>query len=550
MNAQDPLTEAYQDFLDGSYDCVDRIVLNAYFPMASGGGFRTWWRRLYDGDETLDNTHLMRFSGRFSRRVHAWAHKQQIPVIHCERGQRKHLIAQELIPEAPNARGVFCILVGRAPAPLRDVRISSNGQPHISIKKPYPYVNHYSFHIMDPEWGHIVIRFCPHPPFPAQIIINGHEYVARQAEKQGISFVKESNCFTHFSDAAGLASVADAMSAPGAVGRLTKLCARWIYSACLCFALTNEEQRRSGFRYAFSVYQCEYSRNLLFTRGRHMEQVFDGVIDRTRAPLCIKTLKTVFGYKNRPYKHGKKSKQPRFENVIERPVWDLTVFKVHFKRLTAKIYSKGERVLRIECIAHNVKDLRCGCIIERFGAIIAALREMLERFMRVLRHVDASFIHNDLLQELPRPVFLNNARVAGIDINHPRMRAVMSALVSLAPASKGILASDLAKKVNEILAVQSQVYRASQAAYDLKKLRAKGLVHKQPHSRTYTIPDEALRNIVALHVLREKIIEPLLANAGRKRMGPKPENYSLLDKQYETLQTNMQQLFETLGIAA
>ena len=36
-----------RDLLTGSYDCVDRIVLNAYFPMGhSPGGFRIWWRRL------------------------------------------------------------------------------------------------------------------------------------------------------------------------------------------------------------------------------------------------------------------------------------------------------------------------------------------------------------------------------------------------------------------------------------------------------------------------------------------------------------------------
>ena len=35
-----------RDLLTGSYDCVDRIVLNAYYPMGhSPGGFRTWWRR-------------------------------------------------------------------------------------------------------------------------------------------------------------------------------------------------------------------------------------------------------------------------------------------------------------------------------------------------------------------------------------------------------------------------------------------------------------------------------------------------------------------------
>jgi hypothetical protein len=42
----------YGDLLTGSYDCVDRIVLNAYFSMGyHPGGFRVWWRRLHDGGE-------------------------------------------------------------------------------------------------------------------------------------------------------------------------------------------------------------------------------------------------------------------------------------------------------------------------------------------------------------------------------------------------------------------------------------------------------------------------------------------------------------------
>ena len=43
----DGLSTLYQDLLGGSYDCVDRIVLNAYFRMAHDpGGFRVWWRAL------------------------------------------------------------------------------------------------------------------------------------------------------------------------------------------------------------------------------------------------------------------------------------------------------------------------------------------------------------------------------------------------------------------------------------------------------------------------------------------------------------------------
>ena len=43
----DRLSTLCQDLLRGRYDCVDRIVLNAYFHMGHDpGGFRVWWRTL------------------------------------------------------------------------------------------------------------------------------------------------------------------------------------------------------------------------------------------------------------------------------------------------------------------------------------------------------------------------------------------------------------------------------------------------------------------------------------------------------------------------
>jgi hypothetical protein len=59
---------------DGNYDCVDRIILNACFSMGqTGGGFRTWWRALYASHDKLNDMHLMRMAGRFSRRLRPWA---------------------------------------------------------------------------------------------------------------------------------------------------------------------------------------------------------------------------------------------------------------------------------------------------------------------------------------------------------------------------------------------------------------------------------------------------------------------------------------------
>jgi hypothetical protein len=40
----------------------------------------------------------------------------------------------------------------------------------------------------------VTIKIRGHPPFGAQLIFNGHEYVPVQAHKVGIGFTKQENC--------------------------------------------------------------------------------------------------------------------------------------------------------------------------------------------------------------------------------------------------------------------------------------------------------------------------------------------------------------------
>jgi hypothetical protein len=122
----DDFTERYGDLISGSYDCVDRVVLNAFFPIGHNpGGFRCWWRRLHGSDDQLDDTHLMRMAGRFARRVKAWAAANGVPVIFCTAGQRKHLIAEEYLETHVVSPGVFLILAAKAPASVWKVHRSA-----------------------------------------------------------------------------------------------------------------------------------------------------------------------------------------------------------------------------------------------------------------------------------------------------------------------------------------------------------------------------------------------------------------------------------------
>ncbi|MGH3593294.1 MAG: hypothetical protein ACRDRF_19960, partial [Pseudonocardiaceae bacterium] len=533
----DEFSGRYGDLLTGSYDCVDRIVLNAYYPLGHNpGGFRVWWRRLHgDSDELLDNTHLMRMAGRFSRRVRAWAGAQGVPVIDCKRGEREHQLAEEYLASHPVGTGVFLILVARCAATVWDVHRSTEVIGNIAKKTAF--INHYSFHIMDPPWGHVTIKMSGHPPFGAQIILNGHEYVAAAARAAGIGFTKAGNCFTRVADPAGLAQIAGTVSHPATAGRLSQVCDRWIYSACLCFGLDLEDQERSGFRYGYSVFQVEYSRNLIFAYGRQMDRVFNTVLDRTRSRLDVPTLRTLFGAKQRPGRNGTPDPSPRLAVMIEKPRWDLTLFKVHFGLLTLKGYTKGEHVLRFEAVVHNTKQLRCGRVLDRFGEIAGRLAGMVDRFCTTLDCLDISFLPEGTLDELPLPSQIGATRVGGIDLNKPRIRAALTAVLALAAAPDGFTVADLATRVHTITG--NTGYTARHAAYDLRKLRGKELIIKPGRSRRYQVPPPAARTIAALLALRDQVIAPILAGVRSPRMGRKPITWTRIDRDYETLRINM-----------
>ena len=543
----DDFSERYGDLLTGSYDCVDRIVLNAYSPWgiiragsgAGGAGCHD------DCDEQLDNTHLMRFAGRFARRLKAWGNANGVPVIYCKAGERKHLIAEEYLAAHEVGTGVFLVLAAKAPASVWEVSRSESSGLIGNIAKKTTYVNHYSFHIMDPQWGHVTIKMSGHPPFPAQVILNGHEYVAAMARAAGIGFTKEGNCFTGIADPQGLAQVADTLSQPAAIGRLGQVCDRWIYTACLCFGLDLADQARTGFRYNYSIYQAEYSRNLLFASGAQMEDLFDRILDRTRSRLDIPALRTLFGLKNRPHQN-RASGPPAQEAVIEKPQYGLTWFRIRFGLLQLKAYTKGEHVLRFEATVHNTKELRCRRSLENFPEIITRLAGMAERFCTTVDCVDISFLNDRTLDELPLPSQVSTTRVSGVDLNKPRIRAALAAALALAAAPHGFTVAEHATRVRAMTGHDG--YTIRQAAYDLRKLRGKRLVIKPGRTRRYQVPPHAARTIAAMLTLRDQVIVPILAGIRSPRRGRKPATWTRIDRDYETLRIGMQALFHDLGI--
>ena len=550
----DPFTAYYSDDLDGTYDCVDRIVLNAYFGIGHNpGGFRHWWQQLYGNDDDLNNDTLRTMAGNFSRSLRGYAKAQGIPLFDCKKGDRKHDIAQNHIPSDPNFTGLFLVIIARAPGLKWNVTRTSNGHPHLEPIKPWPYVNHYHFHFIDPDWGHITIKMSGYPPYPCQIMLNGHEWVDRRLRKQTISksIEKEGNCFVG-GDLTAIDEVSGELIDSSAMPEVKKVIDRWIYTSCLCFGLSMDQQSQTNFRYNYSCYQLEYSRNLIFNNGGILDEVFQGLIDRTRKDLGVEKILTIFGRKRRPYvKNPKSNKTPRvpikIERIVDESHYDMTVFKVHFGKITLKIYDKSETVLRIEVVVHNVGDLRSGRVIEKLPFMLEKLQNMTNGFLEIIQAAHRAFLsEDDIEQKLRELGILGSIKVAGIDMYQPRIQQVSHSVTRLAVSPCGFEVGDLAEQ----MAATYPNYDTRKASYDLRKFRAKKLVEKIENSRRYRVSAKGVQQIIGLNTLRTKVIRPLLNGLNQPIHEQAPPNQHAIDLQYTKLRTEMQKTFRMLALIA
>jgi len=208
--------------------------------------------------------------------------------------------------------------------------------------------------------------------------------------------------------------------------------------------------------------------------------------------------------------------------VVETLAYDLTVFKIHFGNLTLKAYTKGEHVLRIEATVHNTHELRCGRVVDRFPQIVTRLQSMLERFMTTLDCVDVAFIGDQALDQLLLPARLGKTRVGGVDLNNIRMRRALSAVLALGRSPAGFTMAHFGAKVQSMTGLPDGDYTHRQAAYDLKKLRAKDLITKQARSRQYQLSPPSMRAVTALLILRDHVIRPILAGVQTPSRPSKP----------------------------
>jgi hypothetical protein len=220
-------------------------------------------------------------------------------------------------------------------------------------------------------------------------------------------------------------------------------------------------------------------------------------------------------------------------------------------KLSLKIYSKGECVLRIEVMIHNASETPFRRKLGNFPKNVLWMKEVAERFLNALYCMDVCFIGHERLECLPESWLVGKTRVGGVDINRPRMRFAIRAVLALSTSPAGFTAGQVALGVQALGGLpDGSTYTVRQAACDLRKLRGKQVVRRKGKPHRYESLPDGFRAMTALVVLRDDVIKPLLASQCKLKSGRPSVKSTPIDAHYATLRRGLRDLFHELGIAA
>ena len=162
-------------------------------------------------------------------------------------------------------------------------RNPQTGQTYPWIVRSTAMVNHYYFYCVDKDFGPFFLKFCSYFPYTAKLCLNGHEYLKRQLDQQGIAYEPLDNGILSCEEPQRLQRLADRLSA----SQIDALLRKWL--ARLPHPFTPED-RKAGYRYEVSILQAEFSLTQVLDRpvsGRiFFEEVIRENLDIGRPDKC------------------------------------------------------------------------------------------------------------------------------------------------------------------------------------------------------------------------------------------------------------------------
>jgi len=497
--------DVLSDHVEFEVECIDRAFLNVWVPrLAYGAGVQGFFVG-HRGHHYASTALMDPMTKAFVADIHGFVAARGLELVSFGK-ERKDDVAQQFLARFTGSEGV--LFVGRAQERAlvwrTQRRYSRDGSPYAWLVRSTAFVNYFYFYCVDEDFGPLFIKFCTYFPYTAKLCINGNEWAKRQAAKAGIGFTALDNGFAAVDDVAALQTICDSLG-PAQIDALLR---KWL--AILPHPFTDEDQA-AGYRYELSILQAEFSLTQMLdapVSGRiFFEQVIRDNLDIGRSD------NVALIFDRRIVRAGKRKTPGRFRTRV---ITDGVVPSLHVDYKTNKIkqYHKQGRALRTETTINDPRDFG----VSKRLTSLPDLRQL--GFSANRRLLGVQTISHDPIRgakaftDLTAPVVTESGtRIPGLRFGDNRVHALLQVLLVHRLLVHGFTNRDLRTLIAPILGKLFEDITAGQMTYDLRRLRAHGLIERIPRSHRYQVTDTGLQHALLLTHAHDHLLRTGLAEA-------------------------------------
>ncbi len=481
------------------YHCFDRIVVQGYLPLLTRPEHIVHFFRDVQHLYPITPQALQKRTQEYQQWVEAFARNHRIPIEWADdkalkaKGLKRedYIRPYGLAMERRKRFGPYFILKSLEQGPKFGVRVPKfpTDDPHYRlVSRQRGRYTHYYFYIRDEVLGPLILCVGSFLPFQTTYYLNGHHYIAGELQRQGIRFRKDDNAFLGTADLPALQAAADRFSPEIIRKRLD------YWTLVVGPKFSKKDRTAIHLRREYSLNQVEYCRNVIFRRPVSIHRIFERSCELGVFRLTADVIVQIFGVRKHKRLRGK------LHTMLEKLDHGHHVLRVYCKSLVGRIYEKFGTFLRVEVCVNRLKDLGLNKGLDNLPALRQKLVEATDRLATA--HAAFLNVHVDfpVFQRLAQPITAGRTRIPGIKIHDTRMLRLMEVFLHHGSRLAGWRTADLHTATLQAFDLTAQTYSLTQLRYDVRKLKAHGLLQREGRTYRYRLTDQGVK-VAALFVL-------------------------------------------------
>lgn len=339
---------AHQAKIKGVLSCFDRMLFRGYLTLENGGAMA----QFLDGTQCSDlKSFLFEQGYRVKEHARTWAAREGRPFEYLQAKTRMEDRARQLAARDHVERGLVCIFSVLQPCRSFAFKFTKGWTFARPARRKCLFLYYY---FIDPRFGLIHIRLQTWFAMHMQIYVNGHEWLARKLDDNGIGYTKVDNVFLAIDDVDRAQAFADRFASLD-WPRILDEFARQVNPLM--------SDLLDGYTYYWVTAQSEYSTDVMFNRGA-LAELYPRLISHSTQCFGAKEVMSFLGRKL----------VGQFQGEIITDVLDFAHKRIPGVRVKhrvgenwIKMYDKAGVVLRIETVINNPEGFRVRKSVRRRG---------------------------------------------------------------------------------------------------------------------------------------------------------------------------------------